>query len=191
MPSESEHHSSPDGDLVADLARDPGAALAAIQQRYSVALQRFAANLLRDATRAEDVVQETLGKLTQRVNHPQGELKPWLYRLTRNACLDILRKQQRSPTHNRPLRTGVDRARTTVGPGTRMVRAERRALIREIIDQMPDDYREVLLLKYFEGLSRVEIAGALAVSEQTVKGRLARASDHLETQLRQYTWTDG
>lgn len=180
---------SVDAHLLTLLRQDADAGLTAVAERYHQPLVRFCAALLGDATKAEDVVQDTLGKLRSPGAVPSGALRPWLYKLARNRCLDILRRAQRSPTANRPLKTGFDAAQATAGPGTQMAREERRALIRQIVDQMPDDYRDVLMLKFFEGLTRAEIAEVLDVSEQTVKGRLARASDYLETELRKYTWT--
>lgn len=159
-------------------------------RRYREPLIRYGVSYLNDAALAEDVVQQMFGNLAKGEGTPEGALKPWLYRIVRNRCLDILRRQKRSPTHNQRLRTGFDAAVQTAGPGTRMARDERRALIREIIERMPEEYRGVLMLKYFEGFSRAEIAETLGVSEATVKGRIVRASEHLETELRKYTWTE-
>jgi RNA polymerase sigma-70 factor (ECF subfamily) len=166
---------------------DPKGMAEAIR-RYQPPLLRFCASYLQDAARAEDVVQETLAKLSGGEAAFEGALRPWLYRIARNHCLDILRRFQRSPTHNRPLKTGFDVPRPSTGPGTRMARDERNRLIRQIIEDMPEDYRSVLMLKYFDGFSRAEIAETLGVTEQTVKGRLVRASGHLEEALRRYSW---
>jgi RNA polymerase sigma-70 factor (ECF subfamily) len=159
-------------------------------RRFHDPLLRYGGSYLNDAALAEDVVQQVFAKLAEGEGTPDGALKPWLYRVVRNRCLDILRRQKRSPTHNKRLRTGFDAARRTAGPGTRMARDERRALIREIIERMPEDYRGVLMLKYFEGFTRAEIAESLGVSEAAVKGRIVRASEHLESELRKYTWTE-
>lgn len=165
---------------------DRGAA-DALARKYWPAIQRFCANYIGDAQLGEDVAQETFSRLVSGAELPEGPLRPWLYRVARNRCLDILRRHQRSPTHGHAIRTGFDSPTQTGGPRTRADRSERRLLIRQIIDQMPDDYREVLLLKFFEGLSRAEMAAALDLSEQAVKGRLARASDALSEELRRLT----
>lgn len=162
-------------------------ALEALTGRYWEAIRRFCANYLGDEALAEDVTQETFSKLSGAEDHPVGAVKPWLYKVARNRCLDILRRHQRSPTHNRPLKTGFDAARDTAGPQTRAVREERAELIRQIIAAMPEDYRSVLMLKHYEGLSREEMAEALGVSEATVKGRLVRASDYLREELSKHT----
>lgn len=170
--------------LLARLRAGEHACAVLLASRYRPALQRYCRNYLTDDARAEDVVQETLTQLSVATDQPAGPVKAWLYRVARNRCLDILRRYRRSPTHNRPLRTGVDLARNTAGPGTKAAREERRTLIREIVLAMPEEYRSVLMLKFFEGLSRAEIAAALDVTEATVKGRLVRATDYLHEQLR-------
>jgi RNA polymerase sigma factor (sigma-70 family) len=173
--------------LIEAIRAGAGAAAEELARRYWSAIQRFCATYLSDAARADDVVQETFAKLHDAANLPAGAVKPWLYKLARNRCLDILRRQQRSPTHNRPLRTGFDAARVSDGPRTKAAKAERQELIREIVAEMPEEYRSVLTLKFFEGLSRAEVAATLEVSEQTVKGRLVRASDYLREQLKKIT----
>lgn len=165
-------------------------AFAALSDRYRAALHRYAASYLADDGRAEDVVQETLAKLACSDHTIDGAVKPWLYKVTRNACLDILRRWKRSPTHNRRINTAFDVARQTTGPRTRMAREERRELIRQLVSDMPEEYRSVLMLKHFEGMSRTEMATVLEVSEATIKGRLVRASAYLRDQLREISGFD-
>lgn len=161
-----------------------------LSDRYRPAIHRYAFSYLHDDARAEDVTQETFARLTATDALPDGDVKPWLYKVARNMCLDILRRWARSPTHNRPIRTGFDVARQTAGPRTRADRAERRELIRQIIADMPEDYRSVLMLKHFEGMSREEMATVLEITEIAVKGRLVRASEYLREQLRNISGLD-
>lgn len=176
-----------DESLVADLRAGRAAGGAELSRRYWDAIFRFCLTYLADEQRAEDVTQETFARLADTDALPTGAFKPWLYKVARNRCLDILRRWQRSPTHHNRLHTGFDAARLTAGPRTKASRRERQVLIREIIALMPEDYRSVLTLKYYDGFSRAEIAETLGVSEATVKGRLVRASEYLREQLREIT----
>ncbi len=176
-----------DDALMAALRRGDRPAAEALTRRYWEPIRRFCNNYLGDDVLAEDVAQETFAKLTAGGELPTGAVRPWLYKVARNHCLDILRRHQRSPTHNRPLKTGFDAARDSTGPATRAAREERRELIRQIIENMPEDYRDVLMLKHFEGLSREEMAEVLGVTDATVKGRLVRASDFLRDELAKLT----
>lgn len=179
-----------DGVLVEAIRAGRHDAYQQLCDRYRAAIHRYACGYLHDDARAEDVTQETFAKLTEPDTFPEGDVKPWLYKVARNKCLDILRRWQRSPTHHRNMRTGFDVARQTAGPRTRMAREERRELIRQIIDDMPEDYRSVLMLKHFEGMSRSEMAGVLEITEIAVKGRLVRASEYLREQLRNVSGID-
>jgi len=178
-----------DDELMQGIRLRDAACVEELTRRYRPAICRFCANYLGDEALAEDVVQETFARLTTTDELPTGAVRPWLYKVARNRCLDILRRHQRSPTHHYRLASGFDVALPASGPATKAVRAERAALIREIIADMPEEYREVLTLKFYESLSREEMAECLDVSEQTIKGRLVRALVHLSNEMRRITGT--
>jgi RNA polymerase sigma-70 factor (ECF subfamily) len=173
------------------LRRSEAGALDEAARRFWAPIRRFCWSYLRDDQRAEDVAQETFAKLQDPQGLPAGPLKPWLYRLARNRCLDLVRRQDRSPTDHGRMRTGFDAPAQTGGPVTRTARNERDERIRAALDNLPEDYRAVLVMKYYEGLSREEIAAALDVSEQTVKGRLVRGAEYLREELRKIAGTLG
>lgn len=175
----------PDQELLERLRTGNQTAAAALADRYLSPLTRFAARMLSDLAGAEDVAQEALSKLSTAATLPSGPLKPWLYRIVRNRCLDILRREHRSPTAAR-LASGYDPAATASGVATRAARNERDEQIRAVIAGLPDEYREVVLLKYFENLSREEIAAVLDLSDAAVKGRLARGLQELRQRLRAF-----
>lgn len=173
-----------DSTLLSSLRDGNQSAADEILQRYWSALHRFCLTYLGDEALAEDVTQETFARLSDGHELPTGDLRPWLYKVARNRCLDILRRHQRSPTHNRPIRTGFDAARLSAGPKTKALNNERQEQMRQVMSGMPEEYRSVLMLKHVEGLSRAEIAETLGVSEPTIKGRLVRASEYLREALR-------
>lgn len=180
----------PDEELAEQLRGGAEGALDELFRRYQPAIQRFCGRYLGDEALGEDVSQDTFARIAGGVT-PEGALRPWLYRVARNRCLDILRRRQISPTHGRPLKTGIDAIRASAGPGTRVAGAERDALLRELVHQLPDEYHSVLLLKFVGGLSRQEIAAALEVSEASVKGRLARGLEALQELVDRVTGSGG
>ena len=101
----------------------------------------------------------------------------WLYRLATNACLDLMRREKK--------RTGdvsLDDAEARIDPPDHapqpeeaLERAETRRMVREALLALPDDYRQVLLLRETEQLSYQEIAEATGLELGTVKSRISRA----------------
>jgi RNA polymerase sigma-70 factor (ECF subfamily) len=139
----------------------------------------------RDASLCEDVVQETfLHALESHADYQKsrGSIRAWLCTLSRN----VIRKQLRG--HRRPseLAATWERIDATLaqifqaldrGPlgDEVLAREETRDLVNMTIANLPDDYRIALEKKYVEGRSLTEMAAALAISEDAVKSRLARA----------------
>ncbi len=186
MPSPHWRQSS-DDELTAGLRAGDREAAAEVSRRYWEPINRYCGRYLGDTQLGEDVAQETFAKLLEGNALPEGALKPWLYKLARNRCLDILRRHQRSPTHHNRGQTGFDAGLSSAGPRTKAHRADRQRLLHNIILQMPEEYRAVLMLKFFEGLSRSEMAEALSVTEIAVKGRLVRATQALYEEMRKIT----
>ena len=101
----------------------------------------------------------------------------WLYRLATNACLDILRREKK-----RTLDVSLDDEEARLDPvdaspqpEEAALRAETRRMVREGLCALPDDYREVLLLRETEQLSYQEIAEVTGLELGTVKSRISRA----------------
>lgn len=101
----------------------------------------------------------------------------WLYRLTVNACLDLLRREKRRGDElsldgeDAP----ADLRDTRPGPEEAAERAETRLLLREAMLSLPPEYRQILLLRETEQLSYAEIEAVTGLAAGTVKSRLSRA----------------
>lgn len=143
---------------------------------------------------AQDAVQEAflsafkaLGKFDGR-----SQLTTWLHRITVNACLMRLRTQRRRPEKQMdellPEFIADGHQKNSTRPwkplGESGIEAEElRVLVRSKIDELPDDYREVLLLRDIEGLDTEAAAVHLGISTNAVKTRLHRARQALRTLL--------
>ena len=142
---------------------------------------------------ALDAVQETLLAAVQSLKTFRGEarLSTWIRHIGVNQCLMMLRKRRRHPEVDlEPLLPKFDegghmetRSRTWETPPDLLEKAETRALVRKSIDELPETYRTVLLLRDIEELSTEEVASLLAVSRTAVKVRLHRARQALRTLL--------
>ncbi len=157
-------------------------------------IYRLARRLVGNDADAEDVKQEVLLQLVQKLDTFRAEaaFPTWLYRVTVNAALAHLRKRAVREGHRvgDPLETLLDkngRARP-VRPWSetaeeRAIGEETRRLIEHAIDEIPEGYREVLVLSDVEGLPNNEIADMLGFTLPAVKSRLHRARLMLRNSL--------
>jgi RNA polymerase sigma factor (sigma-70 family) len=158
--------------------------------RYHRPLYHFAYRLLGRAEDAEDATQDTLVLVyralpTARLDTP---LRPWIYRIARNRCLDLLKRR-------RPLAFAdlgpvdddtpqLEAADTSPLPDELAERADLQRLLGEAIGALAPAYREVVALRYTTDLQLNEIADVLGLPENTVKTRFHRAKAMLRAALR-------
>ncbi len=138
-------------------------------------LVRFCSTYLRGAASAEDVAQEVC---IQAAALDAWPTRTWLFTAARHRCLNLLRGERRRPD-NRRLATGTDLAASAIGPLTRMVKLEDAAQVEELLVRLSDAQREVLLLRYAQGLGREEIAAVVGETTAVVKSRLYEGLNRL------------
>jgi len=154
----------------------------AMVYQYSALLNRVARSVTRDATEAEDVVQETFLRVLRHHNKlaELQDARTWLVRITWNLALDRKRRARvRRQTDDfeevaRFLTTG------TLSAETELIAAQRHARVLRLIDTLPVREREVFLLSAVNELSSVEIALVLETTDSTVRSRLYRARKALQ-----------
>ena len=121
------------------------------------------------------------------------EIKPWLFRIARNACVDELRRRQlvrweplegtrRDNAGERYVAPAALLASDTNDPEREALRGERAALIRTALRRLPVRYRTCLLLREAEGLSCEEIGARLQLSSGAVRTTLCRARQRLRVE---------
>jgi RNA polymerase sigma-70 factor, ECF subfamily len=144
--------------------------------RYADDVLRYVTSVVRDHHEAEDITQNVFAKLMKAIGKYEQREVPfdaWILRVARNAALDHLRAKRAIPTEEvRIADTG--RAQTSIDRG--------RAL-REALEALPEDQREVLVLRHIVGLSPVEIAGTLDKTESSVHGLHHRGRRSLRANL--------
>lgn len=128
----------------------------------------------------DDVVMDVFLKAWQAIPRFRGgsALSTWLYRIAHNCCLDAIRKRQRR-RESMLSQMGEDEAplpdipdERQLMPDQAMGNAERAAIVRTGLAEVPTDHRTALLLRYVDGLTYGEIAAATGVSVGTVMSRL-------------------
>jgi len=144
--------------------------------RYAPDVQRFVNSLVKDHHEAEDITQNIFAKLMKAINKYEPREVPftaWIMRVARNAALDHLRARRAVPTEEVRL---ADSGQAQMGQ-------ERGRDLRHALEELPEDQREVLILRHIAGLSPVEIAATLKKSESSVHGLHHRGRRALQTKL--------
>ncbi len=143
-------------------------------------LRRFCLGYLDDAEAADDAVQETFRRFLAQQSSRAAPREPlgWLLATARNHCLNELRSRRRRRDRE-PLATSIDPPAAWTGPLTRLLHAERADDLARRVAALSDDERELLRLRYWDDLSRTEIAALLGISEALVKSRLFEAVEKL------------
>jgi RNA polymerase sigma-70 factor (ECF subfamily) len=144
-------------------------------RRYYPAMVAIAHSMLGDRHLAEDAAQEALAKAAFQL--PQLKRKSkfagWLAAICRNAARDIFRRTDRrqSVSEHSAVPNRSDRDKTA-------------EVVREAIGRLPMSTRELVFLRYYDGLSYEQISKVLGISEQAINGRLRRAKKKMAGYLR-------
>lgn len=144
--------------------------------RFAPDVQRYVASFVHDHHEAEDITQNVFAKLmTAIAKYEQREVPfaAWILRVARNAALDHLRGRRAIPTEevrvtdNGNAQTSLDRGRD----------------LRQALEGLPEEQREVLVLRHVVGLSPTEIASTLGKTESSVHGLHHRGRRSLQANL--------
>ena len=144
--------------------------------RYAPDVQRYVDSVVHDHHEAEDITQNVFAKLMTKIHRYEPREVPftaWILRVARNAALDHMRARRTIPTEevrvadSGQTETSIDRGRA----------------LRHALEQLPEDQREVLVLRHIVGLSPVEIADTLDKTESSVHGLHHRGRRTLQSSL--------
>jgi RNA polymerase sigma-70 factor (ECF subfamily) len=147
----------------------------AIYVEHAAEVQRAAYSILRDATLAEDVVQEVFERVWRGSGHDErrGPLGPYLKLIARSRALDLWRRTRSSERIQHPLEEHADAlpARTP-SPETAVASATERRLARAAVRRLPEEQRQAIGLAYWGGLSAQELATIEGIPLGTAKSRV-------------------
>ena len=142
--------------------------------------------ITRDVATSEDIAQEAFlsaWRHLPRLQNPSSFL-PWLRQITRNLARDHLRANRNRPLDGEAAELAIARAADPEQcPAGRLLDQERDAIAAELISELPEDSREVLLLYYREGQNSKQVAALLGLSDAAVRKRLSRARRCLRSEL--------
>jgi RNA polymerase sigma-70 factor (ECF subfamily) len=165
-------------DLIAGAIRKDEGAVREIIRRYNQRLYRLARSILRDDSEAEDALQEAYLRAFSQLSSFRGEAAfgTWLGRIVLNEALG---RQRRRRTSGALIETAqvipFPHASQPIDPERSLAQHEISKLLEQAIDQLPDDFRAVLIARAVEGMSTKETAALFDLNAKTVKTRLHRA----------------
>jgi RNA polymerase sigma-70 factor (ECF subfamily) len=171
-----------DEELVHRCRGGDSSAFRVLVARYQKPLYNAAYRVLGNADDARDVTQVAFMEVAERLDGYDANHKffSWIYRITLNAALNLLRRdgrEQRLGDHERRRPGPVD-------PESRAAESEESRRIQRALMQMSEDHRVVLTLRHFSDCSYREIGLILEIDEKTVKSRLFEARQRLRELLR-------
>ena len=142
---------------------------------------------------AEEVAQDTLLKAFEsfhQLREPE-QVRPWIFRIARNACLMKRRKSVFAPSQELALDDFMPAiADRSCLADSQMLQSEMRQMLDEAIGALPESYKSVLLMRDVEELSTHETAHVLDLTEDVVKTRLHRARLAVRHKLAEYLRSD-
>ena len=166
------------------------AAFAMLVERYRNDLIQFLQRFLGSRAAADDVFQDAFLQihLSAESFDASRRFKPWLYTIAANKARDFHRKRRRrsAVSLSAPVGSADGRETTLVdlldgddqAIDTNLLDEERQRLVKQVVDDLPAHYREILLLSYFQKLSYNQISDTLQIPLGTVKSRLHSAVAH-------------
>ena len=173
-------------------------------ERYQRKVYAVALGMLKDKEEARDAAQEAFIKVYKYLEHFKGDASfyTWLYRITSNICIDIIRKRgaSKASDHMEFDETfNMDTAEANLGalgtklgtnPEKSMLRKEVAAKIIDALQEVPEQHRQILMLREVEGMSYEDLATTLKIPKGTVMSRLFHARMKMQKILNNYVELD-
>lgn len=141
-----------------------------------------------DKELAKDLTIEALGKAFKKLHMytPNYTFSTWLFTVARNNCIDYLRKNKIKTTSidqftidNDGKKNKIDIPSDELNPEGILIRKQKIAILRQVVDKLKPKYRELVKLRYFKEMSYEEISTLLQVPIGTVKAQLYRSREQL------------
>ncbi len=153
-------------------------ALSCLVTRYKDKIYTSIYLLVKDKYLAEDIFQDTFIKVIDTINGgrytDEGKFLPWVMRIAHNLCVDHFRKVKRSPS----IKTSDDRDIFEVlnfseaSAEDKMIQSQSHDRVRRLLDLLPEDQKEVIVMRHYADLSFKEIAKLTDCSINTALGRM-------------------
>lgn len=175
-----------DDELVFKAMKGDQHAFKLLMDKYQKPLYFHVLKMVKQHEQVEDLVQEAFMKAFNNIHayNTTFAFSTWLYRITTNHTIDYLRKRKLKTTSiHDPIRTKHGEIEIEIDSQNEtdrhIIRKERKAILHDAISNLPDKYRQVIVMRHLEEMSYDEIAGELDLPLGTVKAHIFRAREML------------
>ncbi len=160
-------------------------AYAELMQRYKDSIYFMALKMVNNKDDAMDLTVETFGKAFENIEKykPDFAFSTWLFRIATNNCIDFIRKKRlnvvslQSISEEDKDEKQLQIASDTLNPEQTSIKKQESEKLKSIVEQLPQRYRTLIILRYYDEQSYEEIAQQLDLPLGTVKAQLFRARD--------------
>ncbi|AZR73789.1 hypothetical protein BBF96_10565 [Anoxybacter fermentans] len=182
-----------DKELIEMFKKGEEKAFEEIVRRYQKKVYNTIYRILGNPEDANDLAQEVFIRVYRKLHLFQGKasFSTWLFTITSNLCRDELRKRQRrlkirslsEPIRYKDGEIEQEILDESMTPERISINRELRDEIQAVIDKLPDEQKEAIVLREFQGFSYEEIAEIVGVALGTVKSRISRARRNIREEL--------
>jgi RNA polymerase sigma-70 factor (ECF subfamily) len=180
-----------DGELIAQYRNGSEAAFEMLVDKYKSKVFTTIYLIVKDQGVAEDLLQDVFIKVIYTLNadgyNEEGKFQPWLMRIAHNLAIDHFRKSKRYPTiimeDGESLFNTLKFAEETIED--LQIKEDTLAMIRKLIEELPETQKEVLIMRHYNDLSFQEIAEQTGVSINTALGRMRYALINMRKKMKQ------
>ena len=159
-------------------------------RKYEKYVCTTAYSVVRNYDDSFDIAQEVFLKLYHNIGSfkEESSFSSWLYRITKNAALDFLRKERNTrqnislvteSSDGEEVQMEIPDTSDKTSPEANILKNERNEILYSALDKLSDEHKEIILLRDINGYAYEEITDILGIEQGTVKSRLFRARENL------------
>mgnify|MGYP001203475483 FL=1 len=179
----------PDADLITEYLKGSETSLEKLINRHQLQIFNFINSKVNDREKSEDIFQDTFIKVIRTLKNgsynEEGKFLPWVMRIAHNLVIDHFRKNSRIPIIENKEEFDIFQFLADTTPNAEVALVQEQVLkdIQNLVDELPEDQKEVLIMRLYRDMSFKEIAENTNVSINTALGRMRYAIINLRKMI--------
>lgn len=180
---------TPDADLITEYLKGSETSLEKLIKRHQLQIFNFINSKVNDRDKSEDIFQDTFIKVIRTLKNgsynEEGKFLPWVMRIAHNLVIDHFRKNSRIPIIENKEEFDIFQFLSDTTPNAEVALVQEQVLkdIQNLVDELPEDQKEVLIMRLYRDMSFKEIAENTNVSINTALGRMRYAIINLRKMI--------